>query len=117
MAMIKIFDALDKSFSSNGEIVINPLKCIEIKKKSLNGWYIDVEIPIKYIDYIEQDKLCVVKVKSKLNPQAFRINNIEKTQRIIKFQAEHVMFDSRKIFILDARPTNKSALNTLIYIN
>ena len=76
MAMIKIFNANDRNFNSNGNIVITPKKCIETKKKSLNGWYIEVEIDIKYKDYIEQDKLCVVKTKSKINPQAFRINNI-----------------------------------------
>ena len=79
--MIKIFDSNDRDFSTAGNIIINPTKCIENKKKSLNGWYIEVEIPIKYKDYIEKDKLCVVKTKSKLNPQAFRIgNDIKKTK-------------------------------------
>ena len=48
--MIKIFDANDKDFSTAGNIIINPTKCLEYKKKSLNGWYIEVEIPIKYKD-------------------------------------------------------------------
>ena len=55
--MIKIFDANDKDFTTAGNIVINPTKCLEYKKKSLNGWYIEVEMPIKYKDYIEKDKL------------------------------------------------------------
>lgn len=115
--MIKIFDANDTSFVSNGNIVINPLKLNEVKKKSLNGWYIEVEIPIKYKDYIMQDKLCVVKTKSKLRPQAFRINNIEYSQRKISFTAEHVMFDARNYFLVDVRPTNLNGLNTLKYVN
>lgn len=115
--MIKIFDANDTSFVSNGNIVINSLKLNEVKKKSLNGWYIEVEIPIKYKDYIAQDKLCVVKTKSKLRPQAFRINNIEYSQRKISFTAEHVMFDARNYFLVDVRPTNLNGLNTLKYVN
>lgn len=115
--MIKIFNATDKIFSSNGNIAINPLKCIETKKKSLNGWYVDVEIPIKHKDDIVQDMLCVVKTKSKLNPQAFRIKNISYTQRKVVFQAEHVMFDARDYFLLDVRPTNLSGLGALTYIN
>ena len=116
--MIKIFDSNDKEFITNGIIAINPLKCLETKKKSLNGWYLDIEVPIKYKDYIEKDKLVVVKVKSKLNPQAFRINdNIEYTTRKISFTADHVMFDSKNYFLLDVRPTNMNALNSLIYIN
>ena len=115
--MIKIFNANDTSFSSNGEIVINPSKLIEIKKKSLNGWYIEVEIPIDYKEYIKQDKLCVVKTKSKLKPQAFRINNPEYGQRKISFTANHVMFDAKNYFLEDVRPTNQNGLNTLKYIN
>lgn len=118
MVMIKIFNATDTDFNTAGNIIINPLYCHEVKKKSLNGWYIDVEIPIKYKEYIKADKLCVVKTKSKLNPQAFRINkNIKYTTKKIKFTAEHVMFDSRKYALLDVRPTDLNGLNGLKYIN
>lgn len=116
--MIKIFNATDTDFNTAGNIIINPLYCHEVKRKSLNGWYIDVEIPIKYKEYIKADKLCVVKTKSKLNPQAFRINkNIKYTTKKIKFTAEHVMFDSRKYALLDVRPTDLNGLNGLKYIN
>lgn len=116
--MIKIFNANDRDFSTAGNIIIEPIKCIEYKKKSLNGWYIEVEIPIKYKEYISKDKLCVVKTKSKLNPQAFRIGeDIEYSTRKIKFQANHVMFDSKDYVLLDVRPTNQNGLNALNYIN
>lgn len=116
--MIKIFNATDTDFKTAGNIIINPLYCHEIKKKSLNGWYIEVEIPIKYKEYIEADKLCVVKTKSKLKPQAFRINDsITYTNRKIKFTAEHVMFDSRRYVLLDVRPTNLNGQNGLKYVN
>lgn len=116
--MIKIFDANDRNFATAGNIVVLPLKCKEVKKKSLNGWYIEVEIPIKYKDYIAKDKLCVLKTKSKLNPQAFRIGeNIKKTNRKITFTANHVMFDAKDYFLVDVRPTNLNGLNALNYIN
>ena len=117
MVVIKIFDAKDTNFNTAGNIIIEPLYCHEIKKKSLNGWYIDVEIPINYKKYIEQDKLCVVQTKSKLNPQAFRIKDIEYTTNKIVFQAQHVMFDAEDYFLLDSRPTNQNGLNALNYIN
>lgn len=117
MVVIKIFDAKDTNFNTAGNIIIEPLYCHEIKKKSLNGWYIDVEIPINYKKYIEQDKLCVVQTKSKLNPQAFRIKDIEYTTNKIVFQAQHVMFDAEDYFLLDSRPTNQNGLNVLNYIN
>ena len=117
MVVIKIFNATDTNFNTAGNIIIQPLFCYEVKKKSLNGWYIDVEIPIQYKQYIEQDKLCVVKTKSKLNPQAFRIKDIEYTLNKIVFKAYHVMFDSEDYFLLDVRPTELNGLNTLNYIN
>ena len=116
--MIKIFNANDRDFSTAGNIIIEPTTCREFKKKSLNGWYIEVEMPIKYKDYIEKDKLCVIKTKSKLNPQAFRIaDNIKYTNRKISFTAEHVMFDARNYMLVDVRPTNLNGINTLNYIN
>lgn len=116
--MIKIFNANDRDFSTAGNIIIEPIKCIEYKKKSLNGWYIEVELPIKYKEYISKDKLCVVKTKSKLNPQAFRIGeDIEYSTRKIKFKADHVMFDAKDYVLLDVRPTNQNGLNVLNYIN
>lgn len=116
--MIKIFDANDRDFSTAGNITINPLKCREYKKKSLNGWHIEVEIPIKYKEYIQKDKLCVIKTKSKLNPQAFRIGeNITYTTRKISFIANHVMFDAEDYFLVDVRPTNLNGINALNYIN
>lgn len=115
--MIKIFNPNETDFSTNGIIAINPLKCIETKKKSLNGWFIDVEIPIKYIEYIKQDYLCVIKTKSKLNPQAFFINNISYSTKTIKFTAEHIFLKARDYFLLDCRPTNLDGNNALNYIN
>lgn len=115
--MIKIFDENDRDFSSNGNIAINPIKCKERKKKSLNGWYLDVEVDIKYKDYILQDKLCVVKTKSKANPQAFRIDNPKITNNVISFTANHVMFDAKRYLLYDVRPTLQDGQNALSYIN
>ena len=116
--MIKIFNANDRDFSTAGNIIIEPIKCQEFKKKSLNGWYVDIKIPIEYKEYIEADKLCVLKTKSKKRPQAFRIGEeIEITSKYIKFSAKHVMFDSEKIILLDVRPTKLNGINALNYIN
>lgn len=115
--MIKIFNANDRDFDTNGNIAIKPLKCLETKKKSLNGWYVEVEVDIKYKDYIEQDKLCVVKTKSKIKPQAFRIDSQTRTSTTIKFTANHVMFDAENYFLNDVRPIDRNGQNTLSYIN
>lgn len=115
--MIKIFNSTDKNFSSMGDMIIEPISCIETKKKSLNGWYIKCEIPIKYKEYISKDKLIVIKTKSKLNPQAFSIDDIEFTTNTMILTANHVAFRSEDYFLLDVRPTNLSVNATLNYIN
>ena len=115
--MIKIFNENDTVFNTNGLIAINPINCKEIKKKSLNGWYLDLQIDIRYQDYIKKDMLVVIKSKSKLNPQAFRLEDPKYTNNIIEVVANHVMFDSKRYMLYDVRPTNKSALAALEYIN
>ncbi|WP_159641661.1 phage tail spike protein, partial [Erysipelothrix anatis] len=115
--MIRIFNPEDRDFSSNGNIVIKPLKLVETKKKSLNGWYIDVEVSVEYAEHIKQDKLCVTKSKSKINLQAFRIDGIKIKSRTIVFKAHHVMFDADRLFLKDVRPVNMSAIGALNYIN
>lgn len=115
--IIKIFNENDTDFSTNGNIVIQPYKCIEVKKKSLNGWYLEVELPIKYKKYIVQRNLVVVKTKSKLNPQAFRIESPDYNDNLITFTARHVMFDAENYMLADARPTKLNGINALNYIN
>lgn len=115
--MIRLYSAETRTFSGNGDYVLNPLSLKETKKKSLNGWFIEVELPIKYKDLIIQDNLCVIQTKSKINPQAFRINSPKFTTTKVKFTAHHVMFDAERYFLLDVRPTNMSAIGSLNYTN
>lgn len=115
--MIKIFNENDKDFSTNGIINIKPISCKETKKKSLNGWYLDLQIDIRYQEYIKKDMLVVIKSKSKLTPQAFRLEEPKYNNGIIEIIANHVMFDSKRYMLYDVRPTNKSALLALEYIN
>lgn len=115
--MIKFFNSNNSDFSKNGEFVAQPLKAIETKKKSLNGWYIEFEFPIEYAEKIKQDMICFVKTKSKTNPQMFRVSNIEKLNRVIKFNAYHIYYDAEGYFLTDVRSTNHNGQNTLSYLN
>lgn len=115
--MIKIFPATAKKFNTNGLKVIFPISCVEYKKKSLNGWYIEAEIDIKYKKYIVKDNIIAVKTKSKIIPQGFRIEKIEERTSTIFVIANHVMFDAENYYLDDVRPTNLSASNALNYIN
>ncbi len=115
--MIKIFPPEAKTFNSAGIIVIKPISCKENKKKSLNGWNLSLRVDIKYKDYLIKDNLVVIKSKSKVNPQAFRLGEPKTINNKIEVTANHVMFDAQNYFLYDVRPTNKTALQALEYIN
>lgn len=114
--IIKLFDTNETKFNNNGLGNIQPLKCVETKKKSLNGWYVEVELPIKYFGMIKQDMIILVKTKEK-GAQPFRIGNITKQNRKISFTANHVAFDTERYFLLDVRPTNLSMDGYLKWLN
>ena len=116
MRTVKIFSSDTRTFSKNGLINIRPLICKETKKKSLNGWYLDLQFDVKFKKYIIKDNLVVLKSKSKENPQAFRIGQPTYNNDIIEVQAEHVMFDAKNFMLYDVRPTNHNALSALTYI-
>lgn len=114
--IIRIFDANETSFSSNGLGTIKPIKCIESKKISLNGWSVSVTCSIEYADVVQKDNIIMIPTKEKGN-QRFRIDNPKKTERKIEFTARHVLFDSEKYFLEDVRPTDLGSLAFLNWIN
>lgn len=114
--MIKLFESTATSFLNNGLGVLQQLKCIEHKKKSLNGWYIECEFPIKYKDKIVQDAILYVDTKEK-GGQPFRCNNPKYNDRKITVTANHLVFDSENYILDDVRPTNLSPVAFLNWIN
>ena len=116
MAVIKIFNADDKVYITNGNIAVMPLKCIETKNQGFSGWEVEVEIPIDYKEYIAQDNIVVVPTKSR-GEQPFRIQNPEINSRVIKFKAVHVAFDSQLYLLTDIYPQNLNGASLLDWIN
>lgn len=114
--MIKIFEGNEKSFTTNGLGTIQPLKCIETKKISLNGWYIEVEVPVQCADLIQQDRIVLVQTKEK-GEQAFRIQNPVKKDRKISFTADHIIFDADHYMLEDVRPEHLSPVAYLTWCN
>lgn len=113
---MKIYESTEQQFSNNGLGVIKPLKCIEYKNKSLDGWYIEVTVSIDYKDVIQQDYIAFVSTKEK-GGQPFRINNVSFKNRLISFTAYHIVFDAERYLLDDVRPTNQTAASYLSYVN
>lgn len=51
--MIKIFDQTDKSFTSNGDVVLNPIKAI-VHQKDNADYYLELECGLEYADYMTE---------------------------------------------------------------
>lgn len=113
---MKIFEANEKEFKTNGLGNIDVFKCYETKKKSLNGWFIEVELSSKYSELIKESYLACIETKEK-GIQPFRICNVNRTDKTISFTAKHVVFDTENYLLDDVRPTNLMCYNFLKYLN
>ncbi|KAF0226183.1 MAG: phage-like [Erysipelotrichaceae bacterium] len=110
--MIKSFLPSATVFTSNGERIIQAIKCIE--HRELGDWYIDLVAPLEYQAYLEKDYILVVPTKEK-GDQPFRINNPKITDKV-DVRAYHIGFDARNYAVELSTVVNGNAqtcLNTL----
>lgn len=112
--MIKIFNATDKIYTSNGDVVLQSIKAKV--HKALNGdFYIDLEAPLIYVNYLVSNNIIVAPTPQ--GEQAFRIQNVEKTKTKIKCKAYHVFYDTKNYILLDSRVENRDCNYALDYFN
>lgn len=112
--MIKVFNANDKEYTSNGDIVLQTIKAKV--HKALNGdFYIDLEAPLIYVNYLVSNNIIVANTPQ--GEQAFRITNVDKTKSKIKCKAYHVFYDTKNYLIQDSRVENKDCNYALDYFN
>ena len=110
--MIKSFLPSATVFTTNGERIIQAVKCIE--HRELGDWYIDLVAPLEYQSYLEKDYILVVPTKEK-GDQPFRINNPKITDKV-DVRAYHIGFDTRNYAVELSTVVNGNAqtcLNTL----
>ena len=94
--MIKIFEATDTTYTSNGDKIILPLKA-KVHKQDNGDFYLDLEAPLSYIDYLVPNNIIVANTPQGDEP--FRIANVENTRSKIKVKAYHVFYDSKNYLI------------------
>lgn len=112
--MIKIFGASDKVFSSNGDIVVQPVRA-NVHKEDNGSFYIDMETDLSYLNYLVEGNIIVANTPQ--GDQAFRITNTEKTRSKIKVKANHVFYDSYNYLIADSYVVDKSCNDALDHLN
>ena len=112
--MIKIFQSTDKVYSSNGDKILQPTKAI-VHKEDNGAFYLDIEAPISYVDYLVSGNILVANTPQ--GNQPFRITNIEKTRTKIKLKANHIFYDSLNYLIEDSYVVDKDCNDALDHLN
>lgn len=112
--MIKIFEATDTTYTSNGDKIILPLKA-KVHKQDNGDFYLDLEAPLSYIDYLVPNNIIVANTPQ--GDQPFRIANVENTRSRIKVKAYHVFYDSKNYLIQDSYVVDKNCNDALDHLN
>ena len=112
--MIRLFSSNDKVFTSNGDIVINPIKA-KVHKEDNGDYYLNLEASIKYADYLVTGKIIVADTPQ--GAQAFRITNPTKKSNKISVKAWHVFYDSKNYLIQDSYVVDMNCNNALDHLN
>lgn len=112
--MLKLFNATDTLFSTNGDKILIPTYQHIIKED--NGeFYLDVELSLDYIDDIEPNRILVSNTPT--GEQAFRITDIEKRKSKIKLKAWHISYDSKNYVIQDSYVVDKDCNSAINHLN
>ena len=112
--MIKLFDATDKIYTSNGNKIILPTKA-KVHKEDNGDFYINVDAPLSYIDDLVPNSILVANTPQ--GDQPFRITNVENTRSKIKVKAYHVFYDSENYLIQDSYVVDKNCNDALDHLN
>ena len=112
--MIKVFSSTDKAFDSNGDVVLRPFKA-KIHKKDNGDFYLDLEAPIKYSDYLVSGNIIVAPTPQ--GEQAFRISNLDKKSTKITGKVWHVFYDSENYLIADNYAVDMTCNQALDHFN
>lgn len=112
--MIRLFSSDDKTFATNGDIVIKPLKA-KIHKEDNGSFYLDLETSLDYIDDLTANRIVVANTPQ--GEQAFRITNVEQTRKKISAKCYHVFYDSQNYLIADSYVVDKNCNDALDHLN
>lgn len=112
--MIRTFGATDKTFLSNGDVVLQPIKA-KVHKQDNGDFYLDLECGLQYVDYIVENNIIVANTPK--GDQAFRIGNVQKTKNKLTTKAWHVFYDAKNYLIADSYVENKNCNAALTHLN
>ena len=112
--MIKVFGQADRSFSTNGDIVIQPFKAL-VTKVDNGDFYLDLECSLDYLAYVIPNNIIVAPTPQ--GDQAFRIFHVSTTRKRITAKCYHLFYDSNNYLIADSYVVDKNCNDALDHLN
>lgn len=112
--MIKLFGTTDKTFTSNGDKVITPLKA-KVHKEDNGAYYLDLQTSLAYVDDLTEGR--IVLAPTPQGEQAFRVSNVTKTKYKITTTCQHVFYDAKNYLIVDSYVVDKNCNDALDHLN
>ena len=101
--MIKLFGQTDTTFTTNGDLVILPLRAT-VHKEDNGDFYLDLMTSLKYVEDLTEGRIVVAPTPQ--GDQAFRVGNVQKTKNKLTTKCWHVFYDTENYLIEDARAVN-----------
>lgn len=112
--MIKIFSPTDKTFASNGDVILQAVKA-KVHKEDNGDYYLNLETGLDYVDYLVEGNIVVAPTPQ--GEQAFRIGNVIKTKSKVASKCYHVFYDSENYLIADSYVVDKTCNDALDHLN
>lgn len=112
--MIRLFGTTDTDFSTNGDLILQPLRAVIVKKDN-GSFYLDIDIDISYINDFTQNRIIVANTPQ--GNQAFRIGNVKKTKNKLTAKCNHVFYDTQNFLIEDSYVYSKNCNDALDHLN
>lgn len=112
--MLRIFSTTDKTYTTNGDKVIQPLKAT-VHKEDNDAYYLDLTCGTEYLPWIKSGNIIVADTPQGAQP--FRILNPEITHTKITCKCNHVFYDSANYLIADSYVVDSTCNQALDHLN
>lgn len=112
--MLRIFSPTDKTYTTNGDKVIQPLKAT-VRKEDNDAYYLDLTCGTEYLTWIKSGNIIVADTPQGAQP--FRILNPEITHTKITCKCNHVFYDSANYLIADSYVVDSTCNQALDHLN
>ena len=112
--MIRVFASTDKTYETNGDLVLQPLKAV-VKKVDNGEYSLTLTTDLRFVDTITAG--CIIVANTPSGDQPFRVLNVQKTKNKMLIKALHVFYDTRNYLIKDSYVAERNCNGALDHLN